>query len=67
MPEATDGVENTCSVPLEETWVNEEKQTLSGRSSSSSVIPEMNIIPERDQMKIGQTNGVCNFGFIEVR
>ena len=66
MPEATDGVENTCSVPLEETWVNEEKQTLSGRSSSSSVIPEMNIMPESDSKKISHNNGVCNFGFIEV-
>ena len=66
MPGATDGVEKTCSVPLEEHWVHEENQTLSGRTSSSSVIPETNVMPESDRLKISHTNGVCNFGFIEV-
>ena len=66
MPEATDSVENTCSVSLARQWINEEKQTLSEQSSTFMVIPEMNMITESDKLTASYTNGVCNFGFVEV-
>ena len=66
MPAATDVVENSSSVPIDDQWKKEVDNTLSSKSPFSSEVIEKSEKHHGKNIHINIQNGVYNHGFMEV-